>query len=342
MIIDFVCLLLDVSNRLQQQIAAAETGGSNLWSSHLAQLLRISLLRRHVFGGERFPFITWWICNIDLYALFSGAGAGEFVGTMLKNDMMPPPSFHLYPLGIDGSSTFYAEETESLPMTLQLNYEVTVLAVRLGLLAKELRRDATALTYDSQDIVFHQRHVSTKIRQRRVLEIQEAFRHLWVTPSILMLGQEPEKLPPRSRQSLEHANALYRACLIYSHTSMWPSQRLDTGPDYDAEIAQCVSEVLRIGDRVVSDEQYHLRFIIFPLFMAGIASTDGTEKMLALELISSMEKESIGSNTTATRHALQIIYEQQTQRFMHTGQSLDVNWSDSVLEQGLQVVNFGL
>jgi Fungal specific transcription factor domain len=264
------------------------------------------------------------------------------VGTMLKNDMMPPPSFHLYPLGIDGSSVVYAEETDSLPIILQLNYEVTILAVRLGLLAQELRRDATALTFHSQELGSHQRHDNTKLRQRRVFELQEAFRHLWISPTILMLGQQLELLPPRSRQSFEHANALYRACLIYSHTSMWPSQRLDTGPEYDVEIAQCVTEVLRIGDKIVSSEQFHLRFIIFPLFMAGFASTDGNEKMLALELISSMEKESIGSNTTATRHALQIVYDQQTRRFMHTGHSLDVNWSDIMLEQGLQVVNFGL
>ncbi|ERF75071.1 hypothetical protein EPUS_04853 [Endocarpon pusillum Z07020] len=327
---------------LVYEIAAAEIGGSNLWSSHLAQLLRISLLRREVFGGEQFPFITWWICNIDLYALFSGAGTGEFVGTMLKNDMMPPPSFHLYPLSPDGSSIIYAGETESLPTILQLNYEVTVLAVRLGLLAQELRRDATALAFDSQEMGSHHRHVSTKLRQQRVYELQEALRQLWLSPSTLMLGQQPEMLPPRSRQSFEHASALYRACLIYSHTSMWPSQRLDSGPECDHEIAESVSEILRIGNRVVSSEQYHRRFIIFPLFMAGFASIDGNEKMLALELISSMEKRSIGSNTTATRHALQIVYEQQTQRFMLTGQSSDVNWSDIMLEQGLQVVNFGL
>ena len=277
-----------------------------------------------------------------MYALFSGAGAGEFVGTMLKNDMMPTPGCHLYPLGNDGLSVVYDEESESLPAILQLNYEVTVLAVRLGLLAQELRRDTTALPLDSQGIRSHQRHVRTKIRQHKVFELQEAFRHLWATRSILMLGQQPEKLPSRSRQCFEQLSALYQACLIYSHTSMWPSQRLDTGLEYDGEMAECVSEVLRIGERIVSAEQYHLRFIIFPLFMAGVASTDGNEKLLALELIMSMEKESVGRNTTATRHALQIVYEQQTKRFMHTGQSLDVNWSDSMLEQGLQVVNFGL
>lgn len=260
---------------------------------------------------------------------------------MLKNDMMPPPNFHLYPLGLDGSSIIYGGETNSLPMILQLNYEVTILAVQLGLLAQELQREATATAFDRHEIGSHQRRVSTEMRQRRVFELQETFRHVWESSSTVMFGQQPELLPPRSRQSLEQANALYRACMIYSHTSMWPSQRLETGPEYEAEISESVCEVLRIGERIVSSEQYHLRFIIFPLFMAGFASTDGNEKMLALEFISGMEKASIGSNTAATWHVLQIVYQRQTQRLMQTGQSLDVNWCEVMVEQGL-VVNFGL
>jgi hypothetical protein len=123
---------------------------------------------------------------------------------------------------------------------------------------------------------------------------------------------------------------------------MWPLQRLDTGPEFDAEIGQCVSEILHTAEGVVNSGQLELRFMVFPLFMAGFASTDGTQKMMALDMISAMEKKSIGSNTTATRRALQIIYERQTQRFMHTGHSLDVDWLDIMVEQGLQVVNFGL
>jgi hypothetical protein len=324
---------------LVYEIAAAEAEGSNLWAQHLAQLLRISLLRREVFGGERFPFITWWICNIDLYALFSGAGTGDFVGTMLNNDMIPPPSFHLYPLGMDGASIMYVEETDTLPIVLQLNYEVTVLAVRLGLLAKELKQEASHRT---SSFSLHEQHVDIRMRQSRILELQEALRQLWVAPNIMLLGQRLDLLPRRSQQLFQHASSLYRACIIFSHTSMWPSQRLDTGPEFDVEIGQCVSEILHIAEGIVNAGRLELRFMIFPLFMAGFASTDGSQKMMALDMISTMEKKSIGSNTTATRHALQIVYEQQTQRFMHTGHSLDVNWSDIMVEQGLQVVNFGL
>ena len=324
---------------LVYEIAAAEAEGSNLWAQHLTQLLRISLLRREVFGGERFPFITWWICNIDLYALYSGAGTGDFVGTMLNNDMIPPPSFHLYPLGMDGASILYREETDTLPIVLQLNYEVTVLAVRLGLLAQEIKQEAAQKT---GGFSLREQHVDIKMRQSRILELQESLRQLWVAPNIMLLGQRLDILPRRSQQLFQHVSSLYRGCLIFSHTSIWPSQRLDTGPEFEAEISQCVAEILQTAEGVVNAGRLELRSMIFPLFMAGFASTDGNQKMKALDMISTMEKKSIGSNTTATRHALQIVYEQQTQRFMHTGHSLDVNWSDVMVEQGLQVVNFGL
>jgi len=187
-----------------------------------------------------------------------------------------------------------------------------------------------------------EQHVDIKMRQSRILELQESMRQLWVAPNIMLLGQRVDLLPRRSQQLFQHASSLYRACMIFSHTSMWPSQCLDTGPEFDAEIGQCVADILQTAEGIVQAGRLELRFMIFPLFMAGFASTDGNQKMMALDMISTMEKKSIGSNTTATRHALQVVYERQTQRFMHTGHSLDVNWSDVMVEQGLQVVNFGL
>ena len=123
---------------------------------------------------------------------------------------------------------------------------------------------------------------------------------------------------------------------------MWPSQRLDTSAEYNIEIANSVAEILYTASNIVNQARYELRFIVFPLFMAGFASSDGTQKMMAMELISSMDKESIGSNTQATQNALGMIYERQTQAFMHTGHSLDVDWADIMVGQGLQVINWGL
>ena len=76
--------------------------------------------------------------------------------------------------------------------------------------------------------------------------------------------------------------------------------------------------------------------------MAGYASTDSSQKIKALDLIRRTEESSIGGNTFITRRALQIVYEAQTGRFMNTGHFLDVSWMNVMVEQGLQLVNFGL
>ncbi len=319
------------------QIAAAEAEHANLWPQHLSTLLRISLLRREVFGGEPFPYVVWWICNIDLDALFSGAGSGEYVGSMLNNDLIPPPSFHLYPLGLDGSSVVYADEVDVLPTVLQLDYEVTILAMRLALLAHEFRQDTTF-----GDMNAMQKEQTIRIRQSRIFELQEALRQLWVTQSVVMVNQKVDELATRPKQLYEHAATLYRACIIYSHASMWPGQRLETSPDYDTEIAVASNQILQMTRKALAEDRADCRYLVFPVFIAGFVATDGAQRMNALDLLRAMEKKSIGRNTTATRQALAAVYETQNERFMNTGQSLDVDWMEVMAERDLMVVNFGL
>jgi hypothetical protein len=274
---------------------------------------------------------------IDLDALFTGAGSGEYVGAMLKNDLIPPPSFHLFPLGIDGSSIVYQNELETLPIILQLDFEVTVLAVRLALLSQEFRQDTTFGSQTSK-----QRDRDTRMRQSRIYELQESLRQLWAAPGVHTVGQNSDHLPFRSKRLFEHACTLYRACIIYSHTSMWSTQRSDTSPDYDTEIAVASNQILQMTHRILADGRLDCRFLVFPCFMAGYASTVGELKREALELIGRMDGVSIGKNTAATKRALAKVYEKQNERFMSTGQSLDVDWQDVIGDQNMLIVNFGL
>lgn len=256
---------------------------------------------------------------------------------MLNHDIIPPPSFHLYPLGLDGSSIVYADELGALPTILQLDYEVTILAVRIALLTHEFRQDAT---FGSTDAI--QRRQATRVRQSRIFELQEALRQLWVTPAVTVVGQRAPSLPPRPKQLYEHAATLYRACIIFSHTSMWPGQRLETSPDYDTEIAVASSQILQMTRKALEEDRSDCRYLVFPTFMAGFAATDGAQRMHALDLIRAMEKSSIGRNTTVTRKALAAVYEKQNERFMNTGQSLDVDWMAVLVERNLTIVSFGL
>lgn len=77
--------------------------------------------------------------------------------------------------------------------------------------------------------------------------------------------------------------------------------------------------------------------------MAGVASSSSSQKMLALDLLSGIEgNESVGRNVTTTRHVLQIVFQRQTEGYMRKGHALDVDWMEIMIEQGLQMVNFGL
>jgi len=322
---------------LVYEIAAAEPEHANLWPQHLSTLLRISLLRREVFGGEPFPYVVWWICNIDLDALFSGAGSGEYVSSMLNNDLIPPPSFHLYPLGLDGSSVVYGDELDVLPTVLQLDYEVTIFAMRLAFLAHEFRHDTT---FNDMDAV--QTEQAVRIRQSRIFELQEGLRQLWVTQAVMMVNQQTDELPTRPKQLYEHAATLYRACIIYSHTSMWPGQRLETSPDYDTEILVASNQILQMTRKALAEDRSDCRYLVFPVFVAGFVATDGGQRMSSLDLLRVMEKKSIGQNTGTTRRALAAVYEKQNEQFMNTGQSLDVDWMEVMADRDLMVVNFGL
>lgn len=329
---------------LVYEIAAAESGHSKLWVQHLSALLRITLARREYFSRERYPYITWWICKFDLHALLSGASSGELVGTMLQNDQIPPPSFHLYPLHKDGRSLIYAEELPALPTILQLNYEVTLIAVRMGLLSQKLRGDIiTNNTIDG--ITSQQTPLDGKPRQSCVSEVQDALRRFRASPAVsnlLFKFKSSGNLPLRSKQLFSGAYTLYLACLVYSHTSMWSSQRIDTGTKFDDEIARAASQIITTAERVIRANCLNLRFIVFPLFMAGYASTDSSQKTRTLDLILRTEESTIGTSTLTTRRTLQIVYERQEERFRDSGHSLEVSWIDVMVEQGLQVVNFGL
>lgn len=142
---------------------------------------------------------------------------------------------------------------------------------------------------------------------------------------------------------IDQSSTLLHACLIYSYTSMWPTQEVETGGAPALEVEQRVSNILQVGTSIVNSGRFDLRFIVFPLFMAGVATSSGSQKMLALDLICALgTNEAVGRNVATTAHVLQTVYQRQTESYMRKGHALDVDWIDIMADQGLQLVNFGL
>lgn len=121
---------------------------------------------------------------------------------------------------------------------------------------------------------------------------------------------------------------------------MWPGQRIETSPDYDTEIIVISNQIVHMTKKALAEDKPYCRYLIFPTFITDFASTDGAQRRHALDPIRTMEKVSIGRNTAVTQKALAAVYEKQHERFMKTGQSLDVDWMEVMMERELMVVNF--
>ncbi|KAJ5774619.1 hypothetical protein N7457_009515 [Penicillium paradoxum] len=314
------------------EIAAAEPHGSNLWSHHISRLLHIAFLRRDKYGQEPHPFILWWVCHIDLYALLSGAGTGEFVRAVIEHQMLPGSECLLYPSAPEGYSVIYSDEHESLPVIMRLYHDTFRLAAQLGILATRLRQDKQNLPF-----------AEFNPRSREVTDLRQALGRLWESPDVAFLHQHQDSLPRRSQEILQQSATLYHACQLFSYSSMWPGQRVGSEFSPDTEIDHHASEILRLAERTTNTRRADRHFLVFPLFLAGATASASGLKMMAMELMTSMEDEEdgMGRNTATTRAILQIVYERQLERLRRVGHTFDVDWSDLMTQEGLQMVNFG-
>ena len=123
---------------------------------------------------------------------------------------------------------------------------------------------------------------------------------------------------------------------------MWPSQRAETSRPIESEIDHCVSAILKVAQGFVSRDRLEFRFVIFPLFMAGFASSTLEPKMLALDLLRTFEETSLAPNASSIRQLLQLVYQRQEQSLLSTGLALHVDWVEVMVENHLQVVNFNI
>ncbi|KAL8798628.1 MAG: hypothetical protein Q9200_007732, partial [Gallowayella weberi] len=167
---------------LLYEIAAAAPLGSNLWSQHVNQLLRIFVLRSEMYEKEPYSFL---LCN------------GELVEAMLQYNMWPTADNVVQ---LHGSSECYdplTEEAQAMPVVLDFNRKIEILTCRLGLLRRNLHREAEdfarqGLEMSKSDLLE---------RQRRVMDIQQALRRTWTEqmPPYIAVGLRSKTLPTRAR-----------------------------------------------------------------------------------------------------------------------------------------------
>lgn len=175
------------------QIAAAEP----YWSSHLAQLVHITKMRREIYGRDPYQFIIWWIFSLDATALLSGSGTGDFVDTMHGSNHLPTTTELLDGSVLVGTDPLQPDEVELVPLAIELYRQMTILAAKTGRLARRLRGAAgwpghgEPSTLVRADIVH---------RQQQVSELRASLKQTWRTqvPPALLNGYQENSLPRRA------------------------------------------------------------------------------------------------------------------------------------------------
>lgn len=120
---------------------------------------------------------------------------------------------------------------------------------------------------------------------------------------------------------------------------MWPHQRLEMSPESITEMSQSVGEILQLAREITANGCIERKFMVFPLFMAGVGSRSPSDQQLATELLRVFEQRSIGKAIAATRHVLEVIYQKQREAIIQGVHPMMVDWVNTVAERGLQMID---
>ncbi|EME80220.1 uncharacterized protein MYCFIDRAFT_77984 [Pseudocercospora fijiensis CIRAD86] len=276
---------------------AGDDNNTNMWAGHLTHLRLLAIQRHQLRGHEAhaYSYTLWTICQLDMYACLMGSGACEFVETITRNNMLPPLEHQIPPVLSPGTSPFHPhEELQIFPAILHLHEGIILLTAKLAQTAHNFR---TAIKSPSSPIppsTYAQWQATTSSLQNDLHTFWQQASHP-ITPSPADSLAASTSLPPRVRPIFETSLLLYHAATIYSRTSMFPNQRhipSASQHDINADTEVRAQAILHL----VQNQAFACRDMVFPVFMAGVASADFGVQMRAVELMKEIEGEGIGGN----------------------------------------------
>ncbi|KAL3470663.1 hypothetical protein BJX99DRAFT_251014 [Aspergillus californicus] len=303
------------------QIAFAKpNNGSNIWSHHMSRLLQLSMLRHSVSERERYPLIIWLICHVDLYALLSGAGTGEYVKAAIESHLLPNAECCLGSVGPGATNMVYTEEYDSLILIMRLYRQCFLLTARLGLLAIQLRKQK----------VSHMEPLESELE-----DLRGAFRRLWGSHETRFLLENQSNLSRRSQVNLQQLAVLFHSSLLFSYSNLWQGQRSQAGIEVEKEIQNHTEASLRISEKMnVQGRHGGPLFLTFPLFISGAVTSSSGMKMMALELLANLGETELAYNTAMTCPMLQIVCDAQTQHSRSGGYLQEIDWMEVLTTHG--------
>ncbi|KAF7906729.1 hypothetical protein EAF00_001008 [Botryotinia globosa] len=322
------------------EVAATGHRGFNMWEQHSDRILCILQLRQKAYGKEPHGFIIVYTSYIDMYALLTTTGTGSFSKTIIEQNMLPPPEDALQNRSLNMS--FNSEALRQMPDLLRMSRELTLIALEMAHTGRKLKSEEEDLSKPRLEINMNRCRsmqdlniLLMKFRDTwyRFLE-RETSEESWV--------RELAQLPSGLFTCRTNVNLFYRACKVYYHTSMYQGQSLILSAEVEEELSSCAREIILISKMMIDLGCIGSRFIVFPIFMAGMASRVKEDKQSALRFLHKLEETSFGSNTRTTSKLLVSIIEKQEIAIAETGNHLCVSWIEELESSGQQLILMGL
>jgi len=313
-----------------------------MWALHLNHLRQIAVQRNERLGSEPHAYILWRICQLDVEACLLGSGSCEFFCTLLEHDLLPSLE-HLIPISDPNSPGPYLQaEAAFFPQVLRLSQGVLVITAKLARMAQQYRTQVSSQSSTPPTVLAGW--------QASVSQMQMELLNFWTLsfPDFLPHDspQAARRLPSRVRQVFEQAYLLYQTAMVYSRTSMFPSQRtipIAQQGDIHADTEHRCSTIIALAELYLESNTLEHRHVVFPLLIAGVATVQSDLKVRTIELMKGFQSNGgIGQNTYRTRQLLQEVCEEQRAVVTRGGRTEQVDWLTIAKERGLTVVNAGL
>ena len=144
---------------------------------------------------------------IDTYAILSGTGEGQYTDTILTRDLLPSAIEQLMPMEAAAPSTLVPKEYNKVLQVLECNRTISILAARLGYIARNIRQDYKQYASDLPPTTLIQ--VEIMRWQGQILELQDALRQCRLQIRACQASSYlDEDLPDRARSVFEHVSEL--------------------------------------------------------------------------------------------------------------------------------------
>ena len=177
-------------------------------------------------------------------------GNGEFIETMLRNNMLPsgmdPQNpYHTYDYSLASRGLASPDGHEALPSALAFHRRIGILAAELGLLARDLRAEEKQNPHDRSRAVIQSRH-------ERIGVLQDTLRRTWNVqmPVSVANGYCNQILPVGARGIFEHVSNPFFLTFKSSYDSsnnLCRSVRVETNPPGPAGAPQIPDSLEKVS-----------------------------------------------------------------------------------------------